>query len=186
MVKAVQKQTRHHAAANSFEAVAREWHGKKRPAWAPATAQRMLRSLENNVFPWIGSKPISEIKPTELLTVIQSAERRGTLDLAHRLREMSGQVFRYAVATGRAERDPSGDLRGALPPVRAKHYASVTDPEEIAALLRATDVIRLLRYPVRVTACSAGICAFGPASCVMRNGANSISTPPNGAYPATR
>jgi hypothetical protein len=68
MVKAVQKQARQQVAANSFEAVAREWHGKKKPGWAPATAQRMLRSLENNVFPWIGSKPISEIKPTELLT----------------------------------------------------------------------------------------------------------------------
>lgn len=139
MVRAVQKQTRQHAAANSFEAVAREWHGKKQPGWAPATALRMLRSLENNVFPWIGSKPISEIKPTELLTAIRNAESRGALDLAHRLREMAGQVFRYAVATGRAERDPSGDLRGALPPVRAKHYASVTDPEQVAALLRAID-----------------------------------------------
>jgi integrase len=99
----------------------------------------MLRSLENNVFPWVGNKPISEIKPTELLTALRNAENRGALDLAHRLREMAGQVFRYAVATGRAERDPSGDLRGALPPVRAKHYASVTDPEEIAALLRATN-----------------------------------------------
>ena len=106
------------ASITRFEAVAREWHGKKQPGWAPATAQRMLRSLENNVFPWIGSKPVSEIKPTELLTVIRSAESRGTLDLAHRLRQMSGQVFRYAVATGRAERDPSGDLRGVLPPVR--------------------------------------------------------------------
>jgi integrase len=139
MVRAVQKQTRQQAAANSFEAVAREWHGKKKPGWAPATAQRMLRSLENNVFPWIGSKPISEIKPTELLSAIRNAESRGALDLAHRLREMAGQVFRYAVATGRAERDPSGDLRGALPPVRVKHYASVTDPEQVAALLRAID-----------------------------------------------
>lgn len=139
MVKAVQKQTRQHAAANSFEAVAREWHGKKQPGWAPATARRMLRSLENNIFPWIGSKPISEIKPTELLMPIRTAESRGALDLAHRLREMAGQVFRYAVATGRAERDLSGDLRGALPSVRTKHYASVTDPEQVAALLRAID-----------------------------------------------
>jgi integrase len=139
MVKAVQKQTRQQGAANSFEAVAREWHAKKLPGWAPATASRVLRSLEKDMFPWLGALPIKDITAPTLLATIRRVESRGALELAHRIREMAGQVFRYAVATGRAERDPSGDLRGALPPVRAKHHASVTDPEQIATLLRAID-----------------------------------------------
>jgi integrase len=139
MVKAVQKQTRQQAAANSFEAVAREWHGKKLPGWAPATGQRILRSLEKDMFPWLGALPIKDITAPTLLATIRRVESRGALELAHRIREMAGQVFRYAVATGRAERDPSGDLRGALPPVRIKHHASVTDPEQIATLLRDID-----------------------------------------------
>jgi integrase len=139
MVKAVQKQTRQHATADSFEAVAREWHGKKKPGWAPGTAQRILRSLEKDMFPWLGSLPIKDITAPTLLATIRRVESRGALELAHRIREMAGQVFRYAVATGRAERDPSGDLRGALPPVRVRHHASVTDPEQIATLLRDID-----------------------------------------------
>jgi integrase len=139
MVKAIQKQTRQQAAANSFEAVAREWHGKKLPGWAPATGRRILRSLEKDMFPWLGSLPIKDITAPTLLATIRRVESRGALELAHRIREMAGQVFRYAVATGRAERDPSSDLRGALPPVRVRHHASVTDPEQIAALLRDID-----------------------------------------------
>jgi integrase len=139
MVKAIQKQTRQQAAANSFEAVAREWHGKKQPGWAPATARRILRSLEKDMFPWVGSLPIKDITAPTLLATIRRVESRGALELAHRIREMAGQVFRYAVATGRAERDPSGDLRGALPPVRVRHHASVTDPGQIATLLRDID-----------------------------------------------
>jgi integrase len=136
LAKAANKQTKRQAAASSFEAVAREWHLKKMPGWAPATAHRILRSLEKDLFPWLGALPISDINAPQLLATIRRVESRGALELAHRIRELSGQVFRYAVATGRAERDPSGDLRGALPPVRAKHHASVTDPKQISALLR--------------------------------------------------
>lgn len=126
-------------AANSFEAVAREWHVKYAPGWAASNAGKVLARLENDVFPWLGARPIAEIKAPDLLTVCRRVESRGALDTAHRVLQTCGQIFRYAVATGRAERDPSGDLRGALPPAKARHYAAPTDPKEVAALLRMFD-----------------------------------------------
>lgn len=95
--------------------------------------------LERDIFPWIGGKPIAEINAPQLLEVIRRIEQRGALETAHRALGNCGQVFRYAVATGRAERDPSGDLRGALPPVKGKHFASVTEPKKVAKVLRALD-----------------------------------------------
>ena len=124
---------------NTFEVVAREWHAKFTPTWTPGHAAMILRRLELNVFPWMGARPIIDIKAPELLMVLRRIESRGALETAHRVRIICGQVFRYAVATGRAERDPSGDLRGALPPVKPKHFAAVTDPDKVAGLLRAID-----------------------------------------------
>jgi integrase len=137
LVKATKKQAKYEAAENTFEAVAREWYAKKLPTWAPATAKKVRRYLEKDIFPWLGNRPIKDIGAPDLLATVRRVESRGALELAHRIREYSGQVFRYAVATGRAERDPSGDLRGALPPVKSKHHASVTDPKQIGDLLRA-------------------------------------------------
>jgi len=98
-----------------------------------------MSRLERDLFPWIGKRPISEIKAPELLAVPRRVESRGALESAHRIRTIAGQVFRYAVATGRAERDPSGDLKGALPQPTEKHHAEITDPKEVATLLRAID-----------------------------------------------
>ncbi|MBA3731042.1 MAG: integrase arm-type DNA-binding domain-containing protein, partial [Gammaproteobacteria bacterium] len=123
--------------ANSFEAVAREWIGKYAPTWAESHASKIIRRLERDVFPWIGARPVGHITAPELLAVVRRIEQRGALETAHRALRNSGQVFRYAVATGRAERDPAADLRGALPPVKAKHLAAITDPEAVGALLRA-------------------------------------------------
>ena len=125
--------------ANSFEAVAREWHTKYAPSWSESNAKKVLARLENDVFPWLGGRPIAELKAPELLAVCRRVESRGALDTAHRVLQTCGQIFRYAVATGRAERDPSGDLRGALPPAKGKHYAAPTDPKEVAGLLRMFD-----------------------------------------------
>lgn len=122
--------------ANSLEAVAREWHQRFRKNWAESTAAGILRRLELDVFPWVGGRPIAEITPPELLAVLRRVESRGALETVHRLHQYSSQIFRYAVATGRAERDPAADLRGALPPVRAKHHASITDPGAVGQLLR--------------------------------------------------
>jgi integrase len=124
---------------NTFEVVAREWHAKFTPTWTSVHAAMILRRLELNVFPWIGARPIIEIKAPELLMVLRRIESRGALETAHRVRIICGQVFRYAVATGRAERDPSTDLRGALPPVKPKHFSAMTDPKQVAGLLRAID-----------------------------------------------
>lgn len=126
-------------AASSFEVLAREWFSKFSPVWEPAHADRIIRRLERDIFPWLGVRPIGEITAPELLTVLRRIEERGAIETAHRARQNCGQVFRYAIVTGRAERDPSADLRGALPPAQSSHFAAVTDPRDVAALLRACD-----------------------------------------------
>jgi len=123
----------------TFEVVAREWLLKFSPTWTERHATTTMSRLERDVFPWIGKRPMMEIKAPELLTVIRRVESRGALESAHRIRIIAGQIFRYAVATGRAERDPAADLRDALPPKNAKHHAAIIDPKEVGALLRATD-----------------------------------------------
>ncbi len=126
-------------AANSFEAVAREWYAKNLPTWAASHSDNLRARLENDVFPWIGGRPIAEITAPELLALLRRIENRGAIETAHRVRGDCGRIFRYAIATGRADRDPAADLRGALQPVRPVHFAAVTEPKEIGALLRAMD-----------------------------------------------
>ena len=129
-------------AANSFEIVGREWFARYSPTWAESHATKIIRRLEADIFPWLGGRPIAEITAPEVLTVLRRIEGRGALDTAHRAHQNCGQIFRYAVATGRAVRDPSGDLRGALPPAKHENFASITDPTQVAALLRAIDAFR--------------------------------------------
>lgn len=100
---------------NSFEIVAREWFIRHAPNWKENHSSKIIARLEKDVFPWIGNIPISEIAAPTLVSVVRRVEARGALETAHRALACCGQVFRYAVATGRAERDPTGDLRGALP-----------------------------------------------------------------------
>jgi len=136
----IQKSAKIKRSANSFEVIAREWFTKHSRNWAETHSTRTLRRLERDIFPWLGGKPIAEITPHQLLTTVQRIEKRGALETAHRALANCGQIFRYAVATGRAERDPSGDLRGALPPVdKKKHFAAVTEPKEVAKVLRVLD-----------------------------------------------
>ena len=125
--------------ANSFEVIAREWFNRYSPGWAASHSKVILRRLERDIFPWMGDRAIAEITAPELLAVIRQVEGRGALETAHRELNICGQVFRYAVATGRAERDPSGDLRGALPPVKSKHLAAITDPKRVGELMRMID-----------------------------------------------
>lgn len=124
------------AAANSFEAVAREWYAKQAKHWVPGHADDVLRRLESNVFPTLGRRPISEIDAPELLASIRPIEARGAYDLAHRVLQVCGQVMRYGIATGRCTRNLAADLRGALTPHKKKHQAAVR-PEEFPDLLRA-------------------------------------------------
>lgn len=135
----IQRAARAEHAANSFEAVAREWYAKYLPGWAASHGEKIIRRLERDVFPWIGGRPIVEVKAPELLSVLRRIEERGAIDTAHRALQNCGQVFRYAIVTGRAERDPSGDLRGALAPARHENYPSLTDPAKVAEMLRAFD-----------------------------------------------
>jgi integrase len=125
-------------ASNSFEAVAREWYRKQAKVWVPHHADDVLRRLQANLFPDLGSRPIAEITPPELLDAVRKIEHRGAYDLAHRVLQVASQVFRYGVATGRCERDPAPDLRGALTPHRSKNQAAVT-LEEVPELLRAIE-----------------------------------------------
>ena len=126
-------------AVDSFEEVGREWFAKFSGEWAPSHADKIIRRLERDIFPWVGKRPIANINPPELLSVLRRIEERGAVETAHRAHQNCGQIFRYAIATGRAERDPSPDLRGALPAVKQTHHAAITDPRAIGELLRAID-----------------------------------------------
>lgn len=126
--------------SNSFEAVAREWHRVIHVAKVSAGhAARTLVRFEQDVFPWLGKLSASEITPPLLLQTIRRIEARGAVETAHRALQACGQVLRYAVATGRAERDPSADLRGALAPVLVQHMPAITDPQRVGELLRAIE-----------------------------------------------
>jgi integrase len=126
-------------AVDSFEEVAREWFVKFSAEWAPSHADKIIRRLERDIFPWVGKRPIASINAPELLSVLRRIEERGAVETAHRAHQNCGQIFRYAIATGRAERDSSSDLRGALPAVKQTHHAAITDPKAIGELLRAID-----------------------------------------------
>lgn len=137
-VKKAMKQAKT-AETETFEVVAREWYAKFTPTWSTTHAVTMMARMERDLFPWMGARPIKEIKAPELLAVLRRVESRGALETAHRIRTIAGQVLRYAVATGRAERDCSGDLKGALPQPGEHHHAAITDPKEVAPLLRTID-----------------------------------------------
>ncbi len=135
--KQVQKAAREARATNNFEAVANEWFEKHARGWAPTHSSNVIGRLKRDVFPFLGARPIADITAPELLAVLQRVERRAAVETARRIRQVCGQVFRYAVATGRAARDVSADLRGALPPARVQHHASITEPKAVSSLLRA-------------------------------------------------
>jgi integrase len=125
------------AAANTYEAVAREWLEKQ--ALSATTRAKALWMLESHALPWIGNRAISEIRAPEVLAVLRRIEAQGKLETAQRVKQQAGRVFRYAVATGRAIDDPTAALRGALRTPITRHRASITDPKLIGPLLRAVD-----------------------------------------------
>ena len=141
------------AAANSFESVAREWHENQLERWTPEHAGRTIRRLERDAFSVIGARPIAEIEAPELLIMLRRVEARGALDIAKRIKEHCSQIFRYGVVTGRARRDPTLDLRGALkaapPPV---HRAAMPRSElpEFLRKLQAYDGEPTTRLALRL------------------------------------
>lgn len=136
----VEKVTRGLATENTLEAITREWLELKRPDWAETYAEKVVLRFENDVFPWLGSRPIGDVAAPEILGMLKRVIERGTRDTAHRIRRTLSQVFRYAISTSRAERDPAADLKGSLPGLIKRKYPSIKDPERLGELLRAIAV----------------------------------------------
>jgi len=124
-------------AANSFEVVAREWLAKR--DWVPNYRIKVEAWFENDVFPWIGARPVDELGAPDFLSMLRRVEKRGALESAHRIMQNCAQVMRYAIAIGRASRNPVADLKGALTSAPERHHAAITDVKEIGGLLRAID-----------------------------------------------
>lgn len=123
-------------AGDTFKATALEWYEMKLDSWSSHYAIREKRNLEKDLFPYFAARRIGDIEPIELLAAVRQVEERGALDVAHRVLTTAGQVWRYAVATGRAARDVSADIKGALKPHHGKHFAAITDPVQLGALIR--------------------------------------------------
>jgi len=123
----------------SFEVTAREFHATKRVGWSDHYAKRWLERLGKDIFPWLGKLPLSQIGAPMLLQTLRRVEARGARELPHSLLEACSQVFRYGVSTGRCERNPAADLRGALKPVLTRHVSAIVEPDKVGDLMRAID-----------------------------------------------
>jgi integrase len=134
---AVVKQTEKTANAETFKAVALEWLAKQN--LAAATIEKAKWTFDDLLFPELGDRPIRHITAPELLAALRKLEARGKIETAHRTKQRASQIFRYAIATGRADHDPAADLRGALTPLEVEHRAAITDPKRVGELLRAID-----------------------------------------------
>jgi integrase len=133
--KAAQKAT----TGNTFENIARDWHEAQKHRWTVEHAGRVIRRLERDIFPRLGGRPIADIEPPELLEVLRQVELRGALDIVKREREHVGQIFRFAIASGKARRDPTADLRGALKAAPPKKHRATMPRNELPAFLRQLD-----------------------------------------------
>ncbi|WP_428828039.1 tyrosine-type recombinase/integrase [Azonexus sp. IMCC34842] len=126
-------------AANSFEVIAREWLDGQKDVVSEGQQEKTLARMENDVFPWLGVKAMADISAPDILSVLRRIDERGARYTAHRCRGQISQVFRYAIATGRAERDPCPDLKGAIPSARSGNFASITEPAKVGEMLRSFD-----------------------------------------------
>lgn len=124
---------------NSFQSIALEWFETKQADKTPGYQKRVLRALEHDLFPYIGNTPINEVTAPMLLEALRKVEDRNAIETAHRDKQIASQVFRYAIATGRAERDPSPDLKGALKTPKKRHFSAITTPKEAGRLMAAID-----------------------------------------------
>jgi integrase len=133
----VQRKAERAALAQCFQGVADEWLELQRKSLAPETISILRARLNSGLYPYLGSRPIAAITAQEVLVSLKRIEARGRHETAHRVRALAGRVFRYAVATGRAQHDVAADLKDALAPVKSKNFASVTDPTRVGGLMRA-------------------------------------------------
>lgn len=134
-IKKAEKQAKKIAIANTFEAIAREWHKAKADRWSLRYREEILSTFEKDIFPFLGMKPISEIKPLELLETLKRMEKRGALEKMRKVRQRCGEVFRYAIITGRAEYNPAPDLASALP-IHKKQHLPFLNALELPAFLK--------------------------------------------------
>ncbi|MBL8491129.1 MAG: integrase arm-type DNA-binding domain-containing protein, partial [Rhodocyclaceae bacterium] len=139
VVRKAERASRVAQAGNTFEAIAREWMATRGKEWTESYAGKTVSALERHAFPAIGAKPLVEVDAPMLLAMLRAIETRGTVDMAHRVQQHCGAVFRFAVATGRATNDPTPSLKGALSTVEQEHFAALTDPRDFAQLLRDVD-----------------------------------------------
>jgi len=135
----IHKEARAELLRNTFEAVAREWYSRELPVWAPTQAKKMTGILEKDLFPWLGSMAITEIKVPKLLEVLRRIEQRGAAEVARRALQCCGQIFRYAIATGRASVDVTPNLKGALSKSKTRHHPAITEPSKVGELMRAIE-----------------------------------------------
>ena len=147
-----QKQAAGLRAQNTFETIGREWHDTKKGAWSPGHTEAVLNRLEKHLFPGLGAKPIADISAPDLLAVIRELEKRDALELASKTRIVAGQVFRYAIATGRALTDPSRDLRGAFKTREVRHYARLSEADlpEFLQKLDGYDGNAITKHAIRL------------------------------------
>ncbi|OZS72516.1 integrase [Providencia rettgeri] len=120
---------KHLASESTFEAVAREWHTSKSDRWSLRYRDEIIDTFEKDIFPYIGKRPIADIKPLELLETLRKMEKRGALEKMRKVRQRCGEVFRYAIITGRAEYNPAPDLASALTPPKKQHFPFLTTQE---------------------------------------------------------
>jgi len=132
----VKKATAHVAEVNTFKMIALEWHGTKKSGWSTAHAETTMERMEKNLFPWLGARPLTEIEAPELLITLRRIEARGAIDTTHRVRSIMNTVFRYAIATGRAVRNPAADVGVALKTTVKGHHPAITEPKRFAQMLR--------------------------------------------------
>lgn len=124
---------------NTFERIGREWHENKSVHLAETTRKKIISTLEKDAFPYIGHIPITELTAPDILQVCRRVEARGASEIAHRVLQNSGQIMRYAIATGRGTQDVTAFLKGALKPMKSKHYPTITEPKKVGELMRAIE-----------------------------------------------
>lgn len=136
IAQAEEKQAKAAAAANTFEAIAREWHVTKVSGWSTVHADTTMERMEKNIFPWLGTRPLTEIEAPEVLATLRRIEARGAIDTTHRIKSIVSTVFRYAIATGRAVRNPAADVGVALKTTVKGHHPAITEPKRFAQMMR--------------------------------------------------
>jgi hypothetical protein len=172
------------SAAEGFESVAREWYGKHAPRWGQGHADNTIRCLERDVFPWLGARPVGKVTAPEVLACLRRIESRGAIETAHRALQNCGHVFRYAMASGRAERDPPPICAARCNPPRKPTTRPLQTPRPWARCCAQSMATRATWRPAAPYGWHR-LRSFGPASCAPLSGRSSTLRPASGTFPQT-